>query len=85
VLRVPTKSFLGRHDIPLKRIRCQIDGAGLRGIAMNAIVETVLKSTAAEAQADVRPFNVVALFCGVGLVASLFMAALGVDVSGLMF
>ena len=49
---------------------------------MNTIVETVLKSRAAEAQADVQPFNVVALFCGVGLVASLFLAALGVDISG---
>jgi hypothetical protein len=56
-----------------------------RGTAMNTIVATVLKATANEARADVSPFNVVALFCGVGLVASLCMAALGVDVSGAMF
>ena len=49
---------------------------------MNTIVETVLKSTATEAQADVQPINVLVLFCGVGLVASLFMVALGVDISG---
>jgi hypothetical protein len=52
---------------------------------MNTIVESVLKSTVAEAQADFQPFTVVALFCGVGLVASLCFAALGFDVSGGLF
>jgi hypothetical protein len=52
---------------------------------MNTIVATGLKSTAKESQADIRPFNVVALFCSVGLVASLCLAALGVDVSGAIF
>jgi hypothetical protein len=52
---------------------------------MNTIVETVLKTTAAEAQADFQPFTVLALFCGVGLVASLCFAALGFDVSGSFF
>ena len=55
------------------------------GTAMNTIVATVLKNTAAESQADVDPFNIVALFCGVGLVASLCVAALGFDVSGAIF
>jgi hypothetical protein len=53
-----------------------------RGTAMNTIVATVLRSTAEEAQADVRPFSVVVLFCCVGLLASLCIAALGVDISG---
>jgi hypothetical protein len=57
----------------------------VRGTAMNTIVATVLKTTAKESQADIRPFNVVALFCSVGLVASLCLAALGVDVSGAIF
>jgi hypothetical protein len=57
----------------------------VRGTAMNTIVATVLKTTAEEAQADVSLFNIVALFCGVGLVASLCMAALGLDVSGVIF
>jgi tRNA/tmRNA/rRNA uracil-C5-methylase (TrmA/RlmC/RlmD family) len=52
---------------------------------MNTIVATVLKSTAEESQADIHPFNLVALFCGVGLVASLCLAALGLDVSGGIF
>jgi hypothetical protein len=84
-LRVPKKSFHGRHDISLKRIRCQIDRVEMRGTAMNTIVATVLKSTAKESQADISPFNIVALFCGVGLFASLCMAALGLDVSGAIF
>jgi hypothetical protein len=84
-VRVPKKSFHGRHDIALKRIRCQIDRIEARGTAMNTIVATALKSTAEESQADVRPFTVVALFCGVGLVATLCIAALGLDVSGTIF
>lgn len=52
---------------------------------MNMIVETVLKSTAVETQAEVKPFTVVVLFCGVGLVASLYFAALGFDVPGSLF
>jgi hypothetical protein len=52
---------------------------------MNTIVGTVLKSTAEASQADVRPFNILALFCGVGLVVSLCMVSLGVDVSGGLF
>jgi hypothetical protein len=52
---------------------------------MDTIVATVLKSTSEDAQADVRPFNIVALFCGVGLLASLCLAALGFDVSGAIF
>ena len=52
---------------------------------MNTIVATVLKASAKEARADVSPFSVVAMFCGVGLVASLCLAALGVDVSGAIF
>jgi hypothetical protein len=57
----------------------------MRGTAVNTIVATVLKTTTKESRADIRPFNVVALFCGVGLVASLCMAALELDVSGAIF
>jgi hypothetical protein len=52
---------------------------------MNTIVANVLKSKAVEARTDARPFNIVALFCSVGLLASLGMAALGFDVSGGIF
>jgi hypothetical protein len=52
---------------------------------MNTIVANVLKVKTAEAQTDARPFNIVALFCGVGLLASLCMASLGFDVSGGIF
>jgi hypothetical protein len=50
---------------------------------MNTIVTKVLKNKAAKAQADA--LNIVALFCGVGLLASLYMAILGFDVSGGIF
>jgi hypothetical protein len=59
------------------------EGPPLAGIAGS--FATVLKSTDEESQEDVRPFNIVALFCGIGLVASLCMAALGLDVSGAIF
>jgi hypothetical protein len=49
---------------------------------MNTIVENVLKSKAAEAEIAARSFNMVALFCVLGLVATLCMASLGFDVMG---
>jgi hypothetical protein len=49
---------------------------------MSTIVASVLKSKAAEAQTDTRPFNLVAMFCFVGLLASLCMISMGFDVSG---
>jgi hypothetical protein len=52
---------------------------------MNTIVASVLKSKAAEGQTDTRPFNIVALFCCVGLLASLCMISLGFDISGGIF
>jgi hypothetical protein len=82
--RVPTKPFCRRHDIRLKRIVRYMYAIRKReGTAMNAIVAKILKSKAVEAQAGA--FNVVALFSGVGLLASLYMATLGFDVSGGIF
>jgi hypothetical protein len=52
---------------------------------MNTIVENVLKSKAAEAEIAARSFNMVALFCVLGLVASLCLASLGFDVGGGIF
>jgi hypothetical protein len=52
---------------------------------MNTIAASVLKSKAAEAQTDTRLFNIVAMFCCVGLLASLCMISLGFDVSGGVF
>jgi hypothetical protein len=50
-------------------------------VAMNTIVAKALMHEAAKAETDVR-FLTVALFCGVGLVASLFcMLSFGFDVS----
>lgn len=50
---------------------------------MNTIVRDLPKNNTAEAQT--AALNIVALFCGVGLLASLCMAMLGFDVSGGIF
>jgi hypothetical protein len=55
------------------------------GITMNTIIADVLRNKTAEMQTDAAPFNIVALFCGLGLLTSLFMACLGLDVSGGIF
>ena len=48
---------------------------------MNAIVANVLMHEAARAQTGARPFKIIALFCGVGVLASLCVASLGFNVS----
>jgi hypothetical protein len=50
-------------------------------IAMNTIVANVLRRGAEKQKIDARPLRIVPLFCCVGLLASLCMASLGVDVS----
>lgn len=52
---------------------------------MNTIVANALMREAAKARTDVRPFKIVALFCCVGLLASLCMAALGFDIGAGFF
>jgi hypothetical protein len=47
---------------------------------MNAI-SNVLARAVPEAQADVHPLVTIALFCGVGLVASLCLMTFGLDLS----
>ena len=56
-------------------------------IAMNTIVANVLmrEATKARAARGAHSFTIVLLFCGVGVFASLFMLALGCDVSGVVF
>lgn len=49
---------------------------------MNTIVEYVLRGRAAEAQTGSRPFHFVVLFCGIGLLVSLCMVSLGLNISG---
>jgi hypothetical protein len=50
---------------------------------MNAIIDNLSKRNAAEA--DASPLTVLALFCGVGLLASLCMIFFGFDISGGIF
>ena len=54
-------------------------------VAMNAIVAGVLTREAAKTQAIPHPLTLVALFCGVGLVASLAMASMGFDLGTAFF
>jgi hypothetical protein len=48
-------------------------------VAMNAIVAGVLTREAAKTQATLHPLTFIALFCGVGLVASFALASMGFD------
>jgi hypothetical protein len=52
---------------------------------MNTIVANILMHEAAKAKVDARPFRVVAVFCGVGLLASLCVMSFGFDVGGGFF
>ncbi len=47
---------------------------------MNTIVANLLMHEATKATSGVHPFKMVALFCSVGLLASLCMMSLGFDV-----
>jgi hypothetical protein len=51
---------------------------------MNTLVAKVLMNGAAKARTSrgAQSYEIVLLFCGVGLFASLFMLSLGFDVSG---
>lgn len=51
---------------------------------MNAIVANVLKRETVRAQAY-QPFSVIALFCAVGLLASVCVMAVGLDVGAGFF
>jgi hypothetical protein len=52
---------------------------------MNMIVANVLKREAAAAKADIRPLRIVAVFCGFGLLASLYMVSFGFDIGAGFF
>ena len=52
---------------------------------MNAIVAGVIAREAAKAQTEPQPLTLIALFCAVGLVASLTFAAMGFDLGAEFF
>jgi hypothetical protein len=54
-------------------------------IAVNTVVANVLKREAEKTRTDVRPFQIIALFCGLGLLASICLMSFGLDVSGGFF
>jgi hypothetical protein len=52
---------------------------------MNALVANVLKHEAAKAQTGAGAFKVLAIFCGVGLLASLCLVSIGLDIGAGFF
>ena len=52
---------------------------------MNAIVADVIERQAAKAQAEPHSLTLIALFCGVGLVAALIMVSMGFDLGAEFF
>jgi hypothetical protein len=52
---------------------------------MNAIVAGVLAREAARAQTDPHPLVLLAVFCGLGLVVAITMAAIGFDLGASFF
>ena len=70
--------FLALRNTPetaIKQGRVGFNGEA----AMNAIVANVLAREAAKSQASPHPLTLIALFCGVGLVAALTMIFMGFD------
>jgi hypothetical protein len=54
-------------------------------VAVNTVVTNVLKREAEKAHTDARPLNIIALFCGLGLLASLCLMSFGLDISAGFF
>jgi hypothetical protein len=52
---------------------------------MNTIVANVLMNQAAKAKTEARPFTMVALLCGVGLLASFCLVSWGLDLGAEFF
>jgi hypothetical protein len=52
---------------------------------MNTIVANALMREANKTQAEAHPFKIVALLCGVGLLASLCMTSFGFDIGAGFF
>jgi hypothetical protein len=63
----------------LKRGSSKVESDFNGEVAMNAIVAGVLAREAAKAQTEPHPLTLIALLCGVGLVAALTMASMGFD------
>jgi hypothetical protein len=88
IIEVPTKQSRNHFLSLRKTLETAIGQRGVdlnEEVAMNAIVAGVLTREAAKTQAIPHPLTLVALFCGVGLVASLAMASMGFDLGTAFF
>jgi hypothetical protein len=80
---VPTKPFSLPHDTSLKRIaHISMISKPNEGVTMNTIVANVMKSEAEKSRIDTSSLKTIALFCGIGLLVSLFcVMSFGLDLS----
>jgi hypothetical protein len=79
------KPFFQPCEKLLKRASSKVLSHFNGEVAMNAIVAGVLASEAAKAQAESHPLTLIAMLCGVGLVAALTMASMGFDLGAGFF
>ena len=70
--------FLALRNTPETAVKQGVLGFN-KEVAMNAIVAGILAREAAKTQTDPHPLTLIALFCGVGLVAALTMIFMGFD------
>jgi hypothetical protein len=54
-------------------------------VAVNTVVANVLKREAEKAHTDARPFHIIAIFCGLGLLVSLCLMSFGLDIGAGFF
>jgi hypothetical protein len=88
IIKVPTKQSRNHFLSLRKTLETAIGQRGVdlnEEVAMNAIVAGVLTREAAKTQAIPHPLTLIALFCGVGLVASLAVASMGFDLGTAFF
>jgi hypothetical protein len=70
---------------PLETMADQHGASLNEEVGMNALVANVVVREASKARTDTHPLALIALFCGVGLLANLVMVSLGFDPSAGFF
>ena len=86
VLDYPTKPFCRANEAGLKRIAHILTASKPdEEVGVNTVVANVPRSEAEKARTDARPLHIIALFCGLGLLTSLYMMSFGLDLSAGFF
>jgi hypothetical protein len=79
------ETIIPHRETILKHLACTKAPLPNGEPAMNTIVANVLKSEAVKAQAGASPLKIIAIFCGAGLLASLCLVAVGIDLGAGFF